>query len=85
MAEQLPGLHAHHRVTGDDVCPTTELVVIMDLCQACPYFRGAVSYPGKRAWSVTCNWPMNYGRVGDLADRPGRDPVPAPFLKAFEA
>lgn len=83
MAERIPGLHAHHRVTGDDMCPETELVVIMGQCSSCPYFRGAVSHPGRRRWRVTCNWPMNYGVVG-FTERPGSEPIPTAFLKAFE-
>lgn len=74
---------ATRRLTGRDECPLTEIPAIMDLCQPCPYFRGASSMPGEgRQWGVLCNWPRNGSYIAP--EKPGLDiPIPAVFTDAF--
>ena len=54
------------RPYGED-CPEGP-PVHMDLCQPCPYFRGASSL--SKGWKINCNWPRN---GSDLALRESLD------------
>lgn len=50
--------------TYDDTCPIPPLPAVhMDLCQPCPYFRGATSITGRPGWRIVCNWPRNGSEV----------------------
>jgi hypothetical protein len=44
----------------DDECPENpSLTAHMDICQPCPYFRGASTFTGRKGWKINCNWPRN--------------------------
>ena len=58
----------------DEECPAAPVLVHMDVCQPCPYFRGASSRTGRDGWNVNCNWPRN---GSNLALRESLDDLPA--------
>ena len=57
----------------DEDCPEGP-PVHMDLCQPCPYFRGAATLTGRNGWNINCNWPRN---GSSLALRESLDDLPA--------
>lgn len=71
------------KTLSKDICPLTDVEVLMDLCQPCDYFRGAASYPGEgRRWTVLCNYPRNGSAVA--VEKPGWDiPIPDYIRDAF--
>jgi hypothetical protein len=68
-------MSATRRLTGEE-CPDVAPAVHMDVCQPCPYFRGASSITGRPGWLVLCNWPRN---GSDIAPPKPRPPVPPAF------
>lgn len=56
---------ANRRLTGE-ACPDVQDFVAMDVCQPCPYFRGAATVTGRPGWLVLCNWPRNGSAVSSL-------------------
>lgn len=55
-------------------CPDQPQVVGLDVCQPCPYFRGATYVTGRSGWEITCNWPRNGSYIAiPLDDLPAED------------
>jgi hypothetical protein len=61
-----------------ECCPIEPVPVHMDICQPCPYFRGASSRTGQKGWNIACNWPRN---GSDLALRESLDDLPAKHIE----
>ncbi len=49
----------------------------MDMCQPCPYFRGATNL---RDWRICCNWPRNGSDTWAPRDTP-LDDLPADDIR----